>query len=286
MSGLSCDCHTHSAFSPDAKDSAEAMCLRAAELGLDAYALTDHCDCNFWLPADEYERVQGTEITCDREFFGSRDYAGSSIDAVSGLKERFPFLICGIELGQPLQNKEAAAEITARSELDFIIGSHHMNAGKADFYWMKFDQMEQSEVYALMTDYFTEIGQMCAAGGFDVLGHLTYPMRYIAGDYCLPFDLGRYEEQIRGIFHTLAESGMGIEINTSGLRQKYGRMLPDMEHVKLWRECGGEILTVGSDAHCTADLGKGISEGLELARECGFKYIAYYRERKPVFVRI
>ena len=57
-------------------------------------------------------------------------------------------------------------------------------------------------------------------------------------------------------------------------------------YLKLWRECGGEILTVGSDAHNTADLGAGIREGMELARECGFRYIAYFRERKPQFVSL
>ena len=286
MSAFLCDCHTHSAWSPDGKDSAEAMCLRASELGLDVYTLTDHCDCNYWLTAEEHEQETGSAIAVDREMYGSRDYSAASISEVSALKERFPFLLCGIELGQPLQNIKAAEETASRPELDFIIGSHHQNAGKEDFYWLKYDKMDLSEIYAYLTDYFSEMLAMCRWGRFDVLGHLTYPLRYIVGDYGIDIDMSRFEDIIKEIFCTLAQNGRGIEINTSGLRQKYGRTFPDEHYLKLWRECGGEILTVGSDAHNTADLGAGIREGMELARECGFRYIAYFRERKPQFVSL
>ena len=286
MTGFICDCHTHSGWSPDGKDSAEAMCLRAAELGLDVYTLTDHCDCNYWLTAEEFERESGTAIAIDREMYGSRDYSAGSIDEVGGLKERFPFLLCGIELGQPMQDIQAAERTVSRPELDFVIGSHHQNAGQEDFYWLKYDKMDLPEIYACLDDYFAEMLAMCRWGKFDVLGHLTYPLRYIVGDYGIPIDMAGYEERIREIFRTLAGSGRGIEINTSGLRQKYGRTFPDAHYVKLWKECGGEIITVGSDAHCTADLGKGIADGIELAKECGFGYIAYFRERKPQFVKV
>lgn len=286
MSAFLCDCHTHTSHSPDGKDSALDMCRRAAELGLDVLTITDHCDCNYWLTAEEFERTAGQTIAVDREMYGSRDYSARSIDEVSGLKERFPFLMCGIELGQPLQNIGAAESITARRELDFIIGSHHQNAGRDDFYWIKYDKLDNGAINALLTDYFDEMLGMCGWGGFDVLGHLTYPLRYIVGDYGLSPDMERFDDVIREIFRTLVSGGKGIEINTSGLRQKYGRTLPDEKYLRLWRECGGEIVTIGSDAHCVKDLAAGIKDGLELARECGFKYIAYYKERKPVFAAI
>ena len=60
----------------------------------------------------------------------------------------------------------------------------------------------------------------------------------------------------------------------------------DAGTVKRYRELGGRILTIGSDAHRTGDLGKGIAEGIELAGYCGFTEIAVYKERKPTFIRI
>lgn len=71
--------------------------------------------------------------------------------------------------------------------------------------------------------------------------------------------------------------GKGIEINVSGLRQKYGKPLPDLGYVKLYRSLGGEILTIGSDAHCTADIGRDISAGVEMAQAAGFKYLTYFK---------
>ncbi|MCI7350510.1 MAG: histidinol phosphate phosphatase, partial [Ruminococcus sp.] len=94
------------------------------------------------------------------------------------------------------------------------------------------------------------------------------------------------EELIAESFKTLISNGKGIEINTSGLRQKYGKTFPDLSYLKLYKDLGGEILTIGSDAHCTADLGKGVKEGSELAQAAGFKRICYFEERKPVFVEI
>lgn len=279
------DLHTHTNFSPDAESTPEQMCDRAAELRLAAYAITDHCDCNFWYPLENCESTTAT----DAEMYGAGKYANASIDCQTALKEKYSGrlnLLCGIELGQPLQDPERAEEIASRPVLDFIIGSHHQNAGENDFYWIEYDKLDSSEIYRLLDDYFCQVYEMSKWGKFDVLGHLTYPLRYICGEYGIDIDMKRYDDVIREIFCTLIHSGKGIEINTSGLRQKYGLTFPTLDYIKLYRELGGEIITLGSDAHCAADIGKGIFEGAELAKAAGFKYISYFKERKPTFMRL
>ena len=52
------------------------------------------------------------------------------------------------------------------------------------------------------------------------------------------------------------------------------------------RELGGDIITVGSDAHNVRAAGVGIREGFELLAGCGFRYVAVYRRHKPEFKRI
>lgn len=286
LTGL-CDMHTHSSFSPDAESDISLMCERAARLGLAAYAVTDHCECDLWLPAEEVSD-RPEELT-DREMYGARDYAPASIAAQLEMKKLYGErlgLICGIELGQPMRNIAAAERISSDPALDLIIGSHHRNAGKDDFYWLEYDKMEISEIYALMDDYFEQVLEMCGWQGFDVLGHLTYPLRYICGEYGIPLDLRRYEGIIKDIFRTLALSGRGIEINTSGLRQKYGLTFPHLEYVKLFREMGGEIITLGSDAHRAEDIGKGIAEGAQLAKAAGFKRVAVFIKRRAEFIEL
>ena len=68
-------------------------------------------------------------------------------------------------------------------------------------------------------------------------------------------------------------------------KQKNGlAILP--KYVKIYRELGGEIITIGSDAHCVENLGKGIPEGIQIAKNCGFDKIYYYDHRKPVSINI
>ncbi len=282
MNQLLIDSHTHTAFSPDAKDSLTAMCERAIELGLYAYTVTDHCDCNFW------DKTDDKDIT-DYMMYGAGEYALNSIKAQYEMKQRLEGRLnfhVGIELGQPLQNIEKAEEIAALPQLDLIIGSHHMNNGENDFYYLDYSSMTSSEIDKLLSDCFTQTLEMCRWGKFDVLGHLTYPLRYICGEHGIGIDISKYDELIAEIFKTLINSGKGIEINTSGLRQKYGLTFPDFKYIKLYKDLGGEIITTGSDAHCTADLAKGIPQGTELARQAGFEYIAYYKKHQPVFVRL
>jgi len=287
MSRFLIDLHTHSSFSPDAKDSMEDMCKRAQELGLSAYAVTDHCDCNFWHSAEHY--FDDPNEAKDPIMYGAGEYALKSIKKQAQLRDmlsdKLNFLV-GIELGQPLQYLEKAEEIVSCKELDFVIGSHHQNRDTEDFYFLEYNKMDLKSIYALLDDFFAQMLEMCRWGKFDVLGHLTYPLRYICGDYGIEVDLSRWDELIRKIFTTLISKGKGVEINTSGLRQKYGRTFPELEYVKLFRTMGGEIITIGSDAHCTADIGKGISQGIDLAESAGFKYVSFFKERKAHFIKI
>ncbi|MPN15026.1 hypothetical protein SDC9_162355 [bioreactor metagenome] len=88
------------------------------------------------------------------------------------------------------------------------------------------------------------------------------------------------------MFKILREKGRGIELNTSGMRQKLGEPMPPVSLLKLYRDCGGEIVTVGSDAHRSCDVGKGIPQGYDMLKEAGFSYVTIYKQRKPEFIRL
>lgn len=275
------DLHIHTNCSPDADKAAahEAVCVRAEQLGLAHIAITDHCDCNFWLPEGEGDYPEWR--LCDREMFGARDYAKQSIERTARLKERYPFLLCGVELGQPLQAPQAAEEIAAMPQLDFIIGSLHMNAGKNDFYWLDYGKMSAQEIHKLLYDYFSELLDMAWQADFDTLAHLTYPLRYICGRSGIAVDIEEYFGVISEIFRALAKRGKALEINTSGLYNGFGKNMPDEPLIRLYRDMGGELVTFGSDAHAAANIGAGIAEGMEHAKSCGIRYSAYFIKRDP-----
>lgn len=275
------DCHSHTHNSPDGDGSVLSMCRRAMELGLKAYAVTDHCEVNRFYSSDTYTATPKEYDTYD---FGI-DFEKSmeeNTKVKNKLGEKLNF-ICGIELGQATFDMELADKIVSDPRLDFILGSVHQIPDAEDFAFIDYNTADAT---VLLERYFDEMIKLCRWGKFDVLSHLTYALRYMEGEKGLRIDMTPYQEKIRTIFTLLIQSGKGIEINTSGFRQKYGKPLPTLDYIKLFRELGGEVLSVGSDSHFVTDLGKNIRDGAEMAKEAGFKYLCYFKERKPRFIPI
>ena len=277
------DCHTHTQFSVDSDADIIGMIERAMELGLSAYAVTDHCECNRWYSEEHYP-----DETTYRYFDFGRDFE-NSVSAVTKLKVQYDGkinLLCGVEMGQGNQVPEIAETIVNDSRLDLVIGSMHQLPKTEDFAFIEYEKMTEDEMKKLLERYFLEVFNLCKWDKFDILGHLTYPLRYIEDKGNVKIDMGPYEDIIREIFKVIIHNGKGIEINTSGLRQKYGKPFPEFRFVKMYRELGGEIISIGSDAHTVNDLGKGVADGAEIAKQAGFKYLCYFKERKPQFLNI
>ena len=278
------DCHTHTQYSVDSEADIELMIKRACELNLAAYAITDHCECNRWYSENYYKNA-----TTYKYFDFGRDFE-NSVSAVTLLKEKYANklnLICGIEMGQATQELNVAEKIVADKRLDFIIGSVHQIPDTEDFAFLDYNSMNWRNMYELMYTYMLEINKLCKWGKFDVLGHLTYFLRYFQNHWNIKFDISAFDEIIEESFRELTLKGKGIEINTSGLRNsKCKETFPSLKYIKMFHMLGGEIISIGSDAHTVEDLGSGIYEGVELAKEAGFRYITYFKERKPNFIKI
>src|SRR5699024_1167265 len=104
--------------------------------------------------------------------------------------------------------------------------------------------------------------------GFDVLGHIIYPLRYLPPQYEL--DLKPWWDQLAHILQKVIRSGRGIELNTT--QGDTVEQWTDL--LRLYHDLGGEILTLGSDAHRPACMGAAIPRAGALAKEAGFRYLA------------
>ncbi len=285
------DCHTHTQFSVDSEAGINKMVKRAEELELAAYAITDHCECNFWYEPTHYGNLSSIRFFNENEEHccNFQNDFENSISAVTKLKEEYSDklnLICGTELGQATHDIEIAEKIVSDKRLDFVIGSVHQLRNTEDFAFLDYADFTDDELYDLLWQYFNEIYELCQWGKFDILAHLTYTLRYMQGIGGRNLSIKRFDEIIAESFRLLIQKGKGIEINTSGLRQAYGFTFPKAEYIKLYHDLGGEILSIGSDAHTVEDLGKGIADGAQIALQCGFRYLCYFKNREPVFVRI
>lgn len=259
------DYHLHTQRSPDGFEPIEAMCERAIQMGISEIAITDHVD---FVSHDVYT------VECDPAH-SHEDITRAQQQFADRLKVRR-----GVEIGQPQANPKDYHRYMDAYSHDFIIGSIHNLKNDADVYYFNYRELDCEKVY---DEYVQQMLELARDYDFDVMGHLTYPLRYMYRDG-KTVDLSHWEGEFRQLFRQLIESGRGIEVNTSGLRQEIGQTLPPLSLVKLYRQCGGEIITIGSDAHMKKDLGFGIRAAQDLLKEAGFTHLTVFEQRKPQFL--
>ncbi len=259
------DYHLHTNASSDSEAEAETMIERSIELGLNEIALTDHVDFD-----DRYTYT---------------DYS-AYIPKFIELQEKYSDKIrisLGVEIGLDNKVKETVNEFALSFPFDFIIGSSH-SVAKYDLY---FDREKYFSLFKNKREaygyYFSElIENIKTCRTFCVYGHMDFVNRY--GTYednsLSYFD---YSDLVDTALKLLIQKGKGIEINTSGFRYGVGQTHPSLDFVKRYRELGGEIITVGSDAHRPEDIGKNFTEAYDMLKTAGFKYVSVFRYQKPVF---
>ena len=120
---------------------------------------------------------------------------------------------------------------------------------------------------------------------FDALGHLDYSVRY--GTHREEeYSYQAFSDQIDEILRFLIEHGKGLELNTAGLKYGLPFAHPHPDILKRYRELGGEIVTIGSDAHREEHIAYGFDKVSGILEDCGFRYYAEFKNREPVFRRI
>lgn len=267
------DCHNHSRHSFDGCAPVSDICRRAVELGLTAFAVTDHCD----LYPARYPIDQVKNNIC------------ASVDEVACWRAENAVptqILTGFELGEAVDYPALADEMLAMREVDVVIGSIHRAGDIEDFYFLDCKGESLDRICALMDDYFDRLLRLAEWGKFDVLAHITYPLRYIVGDAGITLPMERWSEKIDRLFSRVIEKGIALEVNSSGLRQKIGAPLPDEGMVRRYYDLGGRRVTLGSDAHKRGDIAKGILECQKLLKEVGFTEICYFVQRQPRFAAL
>ena len=136
-----------------------------------------------------------------------------------------------------------------------------------------------AEAQEALGDYLEEALALAKQGGFTVMGHLTLPLRYFNEMRGFHTSFDPYEEQIREILKTLIENGRGIELNCNRGNQP----LPDGKWLKIYRELGGEVITLGTDAHSTQHVGCSVRERQALLKSCGFTRFCTFEKQKPIW---
>ena len=265
------DCHMHSSFSADSDTSMEDMIREAICRGLTGICFTEHLD-------PDYPPTPDNEIF-ELDLDGYRE-------TLFRLREKYQKELqihFGIELGLQPHLNSYFHKLLKTIPFDFVIGSSHIVHGYDPYYKEYFKGREESACYR---EYFESILEnLHAFSEMDVYGHIDYIVRY-GPNQNKYYTYERYQDILDEILRTVIARGRGIELNTGGFHYGLGEPNPCRAVIRRYRELGGEIITVGADAHGPEKIAYDFDKAAAILADCGFKYYTVFQNRKPEFVKL
>lgn len=263
------DTHMHSQYSGDSDAPQDTMVQAAIEKNLGGICFTDHLDIDY---PDEP----------DLFLLDLPNYTASVLALKSQYEGRLPIRL-GVELGLQPHLAALHEDILTQYPFDFVIGSSHVVHGIDPYYPKFYNGRTEEDCYR---EYFESILENIKAfDGFDVYGHIDYVVRY-GPNRNEQYSYQKYSDIIDEILSLLISKGKGIEINTGGFKYGLGHPNPTEDIIARYRELGGEIITIGADAHKPEHVAFDFDKVPKILKDAGFHYFTIFKERKPEFMKL
>lgn len=259
------DMHTHSQFSHDSDCVIETMLLSQIEKGTKIFAVTDHLDMYQAKKTDIFTPIRQSNVEAKRI---SEKYADSCL------------VLSGYEISEAFYEAEEYKKVNF--DCDVVIGSVH--CVRYPEYMMPYSLIDFSVfsdemIYEYLDTYFDDVITMFDTTDFDILAHLTCPLRYIVGKYGRKVDMFRFDAKIERILKRTVSDGKAFEINTSSFGL-LGDFMPSGDIIKKYYSLGGRLITVGSDAHVPENASLNFDKAIGFIKEVGFENVYYFKDRK------
>ena len=259
------DYHVHTSFSGDCAALPKTVIERAIEKGVRHLCLTDHLDYDYMESGVCFE-------------FDPEEYFHRLLPLKEQYRDKIDLCI-GIELGLQPYLSMRHHNLVFSYPFDFVIGSIHLVHCRDPYYPSYFEGREESEAYM---EYFKCILQnLKTYSNFDVFGHLDYVVRY-GPSKNMHYSYEKYQEILDEILRSLIKKDIGLEVNTGGYKYGLDEPNPCKDVILRYRELGGKLITLGSDAHAPEYLAFEYDRAATLLKECGFTSHYIFRSRKPV----
>ena len=277
------DYHIHTEFSDDSDYAMEKVIQDATAMELDEICFTDHVDYGIkkdWdEPGEMIYRKGGSgepaEMPLATVHYPS--YYESFTDMRTLYDDKIELKL-GLEFGMQAHTIKKYEKLFARFPFDFIILSVHEVEDK-EFWTQDFQRGRTQKEYN--ERYYEELLYLVQHyHNYSVLGHMDLITRYDkAGTY--PFE--KLKPILTEILKIVIADGKGIEVNTSSHRYGLSDLTPSRDILKLYRELGGTIITIGSDSHKPKHLGAFIDETKQELKILGFKEFCTFNKMKPIY---
>ena len=264
---MKADYHVHTSFSYDSDSAPEEMIQAAVKKGLQTICITEHQDTDFAEP--------GWDIDFEQY-----------VPRLQELKDKYSSqleILIGMEFGLQPHLSRQCSEFAQKYPFDFIIGSIHLFDGYDPYYPGYFDDKTDEEGYRRAFEITLE--NVRNTTDFDVLGHIDYIVRY-GHHQEQDYTYAKYADYLDEIMKHLIQNGKGLEVNTGGWKYGLPFAHPHQDTLKRYKELGGEIITVGSDAHKPEHVAYDFHKVKDYLEACGIKYYTEFRQRKPHFCAI
>lgn len=271
------DYHTHNFRCFHADDDVMDYALKAIELGFSQIGASDH------IPVSK-PHYQGYRMLLET----LPEYREAVLATQNKLRGKIEVLY-GIEAEydeDPLTLRECEA-IFEKEAFDYVIGSVHFFNGRdgqgvRGAVWDVVTRVDGVEREELLVRYFGLVGEMAATRAYDIVGHFDVICRHIgwAQD-----PSGLLEKSICRALDQIAESGMTLEVNTSGRRYSKGQPFPSPWILRkaLEREIP---MMINSDAHAPQETGAWHSETFNEIISLGIPVqFSRYEKRMRTFSR-
>ena len=261
------DYHIHTDISFDSTARPKEIAEAAIRQGLEEICFTNHHDyCppgQPQTPAPDMDRYQ-------REF---AELAGRHLPI------RLKF---GIEIGTTAETWQPFDAFVRQYDFDFVIFSQHCVGEMDPYYPPFFEKWTRAEAYrAYLEETIRTLERFV---NFDVLGHIGYVSKYCP-DPDRRMRYSEFPELFDRLLGRIIDLGKGIELNTSSF-ESTGDFQPAREILCRYRELGGEIVTLGSDAHTPDRVGYMFREALAALKGAGFSHLCTFTGRVPTFHKI
>lgn len=270
-----CDYHTHTNYSDDSVYKMEDVIVDAIALNMREICITDHVDYGIKPDWDSGEDIKYH----NQKALVNVDYP-KYYQEIQHLRTKYPQIAIkmGLEFGMQVHTIPQFQALFQKYPFDFIILSCHQ-VDDQEFWTQDFQRGKTQDEY--QQRYYEEILNVIRIyKDYSVLGHLDLMKRYDQnGDY--PFE--KIKDIVTKILKQVIADEKGIEINTSSHRYGLKDLTPCQDILKLYKELGGKIITIGSDSHQKEHLGAYIEDTKDILRELGFEYYCTFEKMKPIY---
>ncbi|MCF0111943.1 MAG: histidinol-phosphatase HisJ family protein [Erysipelotrichaceae bacterium] len=280
------DYHVHSNFSEDCDQPMEDQIRQAISLGLDEICFCEHVDYGIKFDWDEGQEIRYRIINETIMVPNTNCHYPNYFKELQRMKQLYGNSITikqGLEFGIQTSTIDDFNKLFHKYEdqLDFILLSIHQ-IGNKELWTQDFQKNRTQDEYNRM--YYEELLKLVQTyDDFSVLAHMDLIVRY-DNEGVYPFE--KVKDLITEILKTVIAKGKGIEFNTSSWRYGLSDTHPSGNILKLYKELGGTIITIGSDAHKTTQVGEHFTDAIRILKELGFTEYCTFEKRKPVFHKL